>query len=295
MLLWICCLIFFTAAIYFGLRLYFLQKGLKEILKDLPKLISEDTNALITLSTADKNARALAAELNRQLKELKRLRMVFENGDRELKEAVTNISHDLRTPLTAVCGYLELLHREEKSETVGRYLRHIENRTEAMKRLTEELFRYSIIISSANDLHPEPTDVVSVLEESIAGFYGALTERGIEPVISIPEEKIFLSLDREALSRIYGNIIGNALKYSDGDFCAFMDITGSVEFSNTAKNLGEVDVGKLFDRLFSVEAARNSTGLGLSISKTLAEQMGGSISAVMNGDRLTIRIDWSAL
>ena len=138
----------------------------------------------------------------------------------------------------------------------------------------------------------EPIDVGAALEESIAGLYGALTERGIMPEIAIPEEKIIKNLNREALSRVYGNILGNALKYSDGDLKIVMRPSGATEFSNTAKNLSGVDVGKLFDRFFSVEAARNSTGLGLAISKTLVEQMGGSISAGMEGDMLRITVVW---
>lgn len=103
------------------------------------------------------------------------------NGDRELKEAVTNISHDLRTPLTAICGYLDLLEREDKSEAATRYLSLIENRVQALKQLTEELFRYSVILSTANDMNLEAVNINGVLEESVAAFYVALTERGITP------------------------------------------------------------------------------------------------------------------
>ena len=285
---WAAAAVCFIAAVYFAVRYFILKSGTKEVIKSLGEILSDDTNAVITVPQSDRTVNALAAELNRRLRELRRLRRTFENGDRELKEAVTNISHDLRTPLTAIMGYLELLSREETSESVRRYLLHIENRAEAMKRLTEELFRYSVVISSADGLSPEPVDIRSVLEESIAGLYGALTERGIVPVIEIPEEKIIRTADREALSRVYGNILANALKYSDGDLFVTMDESGAAFFSNTAKNLGGVDVGRLFDRFFSVEAARNSTGLGLAISKALVEQMGGSISASMDGDRLTV-------
>lgn len=293
MLPWIICVILLCVLVLLLMRLYYLHRGLDEIIEEIKYILSDDTNTLITLSTGDRTVKRFAAELNRQLRELTRQRRQFINGDRELKEAVTNISHDLRTPLTAICGYLELLRREEKSEAVERYIAHIENRTEAMKQLTEELFRYSVILSASDDMSLEPIDIGAVLEENIAGLYGALTERGIEPEISIPEEKVVKNLNREALSRIYGNILGNALKYSDGDLRIVMNASGTVEFSNTAKNLGGVDVGKLFDRFFSVEAARNSTGLGLAISKTLVEQMGGSISAEMEGDVLTITVDWN--
>ena len=106
----------------------------------------------------------------------------------------------------------------------------------------------------------------------------------------MPDEKIVRCLDREALSRVFGNILGNALKYSDGDLVVKMSPDGSVEFSNTAENLNGVDVGKLFDRFFSVEAARNSTGLGLAIAKELTERMGGAIEAAYEAGRLTVTV-----
>lgn len=281
------------AAVYLYIKNRTLRRGLQDITYDLSELIREDTNVLISLSSGDRALRSFASELNRELRELKKLRRKYQNGDRELKDAVTNISHDLRTPLTAVCGYLELLRREEKSETVERYLSYIENRAEAMKQLTEELFRYSVILSTSEDMELEDIDVTAAVEESIAEFYGALTERGIEPKIIIPEAKIVRKLNRDALSRVYGNILSNALKYSDGDLEIIMDENGGTSFKNTAKGLSGIEVGKLFDRFFSVEAAKNSTGLGLAISKTLVEHMGGSIRAEYEDDKLCIVVEWS--
>ncbi len=289
---WFLCFVFACAAVFFGAKLYLVRRSVDGICRDIGELLKEDTNGLISVSSGDKAVRRLAADLNRHLKELKRLQRQYESGGRELKDAVTNVSHDLRTPLTAICGYLELLEREPKSEAVERYVGFIRDRTEAMKQLTEELFRYSVIISTSEDMTLEDMDIRSALEDSIAGFYAALTERGIEPQISLPESGVIKRLNREALSRIYGNILNNALKYSDGDLYISMSLSGRTEFSNTSANLGGVDVGKLFDRFFSVEAARNSTGLGLAISKALVEQMGGSIGARMDGDLLTITIDW---
>ena len=286
------CILFAGAAAFFALKYFSLKRSLGEILDQLPVLVSEDTNLLLTLSSGDKKLRLLASRLNAQLRELKRLRRSYQSGDRELKEAVTNISHDLRTPLTAMSGYIELLKKEEKSQAADRYLKQIENRVEAMKRLTEELFSYSLAASSGEEMTLEPVDLRAALEESVAGIYGALVERGIEPEIYLPDERPIKNLNREALARVFGNILGNALKYSSGDLVIRMDENGCTEFSNTAENIGEVDVGKLFDRFFSVEAARNSTGLGLAISKALVEQMGGKISASLSGGTLTIRTEW---
>ena len=270
-------------------KVYFLRKSAQEISEAFRDRLTADTNTLIDISTRDPYMRQLAADINMQLRLLRNQRHKYLTGDRELKEAVTNISHDLRTPLTAICGYLDLLEREEKSENTARYLCLIENRVDAMKQLTEELFRYSVILST-EEMAMETVHINGVLEESIAAFYGALTNRGIQPDIRITENRIERQLNREALGRVFSNILNNALKYSDGDLAITLRDDGDIIFSNTASGLNEVQVGKLFDRFFTVEAARNSNGLGLAISKTLVEQMGGSISAELTNNKLIIYI-----
>ena len=293
MLPWLLCLILLLLVLALLIKVRLLQKSMDEIAGELGERLSTDTNVLISISTRDKHARALAADLSRQLRALREQRHRFQSGDRELKEAVTNISHDLRTPLTAICGYLDLLEREDKSPAAERYLSLIAGRTEEMKRLTEELFRYSVILS-AEETALEPVDMVSVLEESIAGFYGPLKERGIEPVIDLPGEAVVRRLDRAMLSRVFDNVLSNALKYSAGDLMIVLSPDGEVRFSNTAPSLDDVQVGRLFDRFFTVEAARGSTGLGLSIAKTLAERMGGAIGAELGEETLTVWIRFGA-
>lgn len=274
------------------IKIYLLQKGAQEIYEAFTERLVTDTNTLIDISTRDKYMRKLAVAINEQLRLLRKQRHKYLNGDRELKEAVTNISHDLRTPLTAICGYMDLLVDEEKSEAVTRYLALISNRTEMLKTLTEELFRYSVILSTQEDMKVETVHVNGVLEESIASFYGTLKGRGITPVICLTEKRIERQLNKEAISRVFSNILNNASKYSDGDLEIELRDDGTVVFANLARNLNEVQVGKLFDRFFTVEAARNSNGLGLSIAKTLVEQMGGRISAQLWNHKLSIMIEF---
>ncbi len=273
-------------------KIYFMHKSTLEIIEAFDDRLGSDTNVLIDISSRDPYLRQLAASINTQLRLLRVQRQKYLNGDRELKDAVTNISHDLRTPLTAICGYLDLLRQEETSGAVGQYLALIENRAEAMKLLTEELFRYSVILSS-QEPGLETVHVNAVLEESIAAFYAALTQRGIRPEIRMTGKRIEKQLNREALSRVFSNILNNALKYSEGDLDIQLLDSGEIIFSNRAVGLNEVLVGKLFDRFFTVEAGRNSNGLGLAIAKTLMEQMGGSISAEILNGVLYIRLQFS--
>lgn len=272
------------------LKVYLLRKSIREIEKEFSYRIKTDTNTLIDVSSHDRQIKKLAESINTQLRELRKERHHFQQGDFELKEAVTNISHDLRTPLTAICGYLDLLESEEKSEEVKRYLNIIKNRTEILKQLTEELFRYSVFVSVSNNTSYESVVLNSVLEESILGFYADLKSHMITPEISIPDKKIKRNLNKNALSRIFGNIISNAIKYSDGDLSVTLYQSGEIVFSNSASKLDEIQVGKLFDRFYTVDTAKKSTGLGLSIAKALTEQMNGSITACFNNGTISIRL-----
>lgn len=288
--LWAIIIILAMIIMAFLVKIRILQKAAEEIKNAFADRLITDTNTLIDISSRDKYMRNLANAINIQLRKLRTERHRFQQGDTELKNAVTNISHDLRTPLTAICGYLDLLEQEETSEAVERYIEVIRNRAEILTQLTEELFRYSVILSSETNMVREPIAINGVLEESIAAFYTALNERNITPNIQIPENKVIRNLDRSALSRVFSNLLNNAMKYSDGDLDITLSEEGKIIFTNTASGLNEVQIGKLFDRFYTVEAARKSTGLGLGIARTLIEQMNGTISASYKNNRLSICI-----
>lgn len=270
-------------------KIYFLHKSALEIGEALEDRLASDTNTLIDVSSRDPYLRQLAADLNVQLRILRGQRHRYQLGDRELKEAVTGISHDLRTPLTAIRGYLDLLEKEEATPRARRYLSAIENRVGAMTELTEELFRYSLALSQ-EALLLEPVCLNAALEESIAAYYAALTSRGIAPQIHLSGKRLEARLNQEALSRVFSNLLSNALKYSDGKLDITLSDQGEITFSNPAPGLTPVQVGRLFDRFFTVEAARSAGGLGLSIAKSLTERMGGTIRAELDGQVLTISL-----
>jgi signal transduction histidine kinase len=284
------CIVLAVIIVILLIKIAILHRAADEIRQGMAERLEQDTNTLISISTNDRTMCKLADNINKELRLLRKERRRFQSGDRELKEAITNISHDLRTPLTAVCGYLDLLEKEEKSEAAARYLSLIENRTQALKQLTEELFRYSVITSAPGNIRLEAVSLNGVLEESVAAYYAALKGRGITPTIKMPEKRIVRRLDRAAISRVFGNILNNALKYSDGDLDITLSETGKIIFTNTASVLDEVQVGKLFNRFYMIEAARNSTGLGLAISRTLVEQMKGEITARYGDKKLSICI-----
>ena len=187
------------------------------------------------------------------------------NGNQRLKTAVTGISHDLRTPLTAICGYLDLLEQEDNTEDGKRWLSIIRNRVDQMIQLSGELFQYSLTEITEHD------------------------DR-LEPVVHMPQRKIVRSLNAAMLTRVLANLMNNALKYSDGDLEICLKDTGDILFINTASGLDQVQVARLFDRFYTVHHADNATGLGLEIARSLLERMHGSISAEYAQNRLCICI-----
>lgn len=269
-----------------------LRKGIDEFQTELKKHLAHETNTLISTSTTDRQIQLLATEMNIHLRELREKRRRYENGDQELKDAVTNISHDLRTPLTAISGYLELLELEEKSLAATQYLNTIKNRTDAMKELIEQLFYYSMITSSPEKPNMTVVSLNAVLEESISTYYSALVEKNIEPTITIPDESINRFVDQQMLHRIFDNLLSNAIKYSDGDLHITLSPNGTISFMNTASSLTTIEVEKLFNRFYTVESARHSTGLGLSIVKSLVEQLNGQISTIFHNNQLTIALSF---
>ena len=286
---WILCILLSVIVIVLLTKNYLLKKSMREIYTDFENCLSEDTNVQITVSSGDKTVTRLAKAINLQLTKLRKIKQQYSDGDRELKEAITNISHDLRTPLTAICGYLDLLEKQNHSEDTERYIEQIRNRSEVLKQLTEELFRYSII-SSTPELSYEKVNLCRVLEESLISFEGTMQQVGIQPEIQMPSVPVWRTLDHSAVVRVFGNIINNAIRYSDGDFEVHLEENGKITFSNTANKLTTVEVEKLFDRFYTVDTARKSTGLGLAIAKTLVEKMNGKIEANIKNKKLNIVI-----
>ena len=285
-------MVFFLLVIIFALllKIFYMRKAIKEIKRGFSEKLYTDTNTPIMLSSYDKLVSSLANDINVELKELQKQKHRYIQGDKELKNAITNISHDLRTPLTTICGYLNLLDKEEKSEHIARQLSIIKNRTFALKQLVEELFRYTTIISDTENSVYTETVINNVLEDCISSYYAIFKEKGITPNINLCEQKIVRSVDKTALLRIFNNVIDNAIKYSEGDLTISLFENGKIVFSNHTSDLNEIQIGKLFDRFYTVNTARKSTGLGLSIAKALIEKMDGNISADYSNNVLSIII-----
>lgn len=275
------------------LKLACVKKSAREIKEEMDFILEGDTNARITLSSGDKDMRKLAEDLNRQIIVMRKKQLAYSNGDSEVKNAMTNIAHDLRTPLTAICGYLDLINDEKDECKIRNYLSIIRERTLSLKNLTEELFKYSVSLDTNHSVYLQKICLNSLIKECLFDQYEQFNAKNIVPEIHLPEQNVFCIADKKDMARVFQNIITNAVKYGDKDFSVRMDKDGTVEFSNTAPNLTVVDVEKMFDRFYTVKNCNVSTGLGLSIAKTLVEQAGGRIYASLKDNVfcLTLKLE----
>ena len=286
---WAAAAVLAAVVLVLGVKVWLLRRGAKALRLGLAQKLREDTNTLLSLPCRDRELRRLAASLNEELRLLRKERLRYQQGDRELKEAVVNVSHDLRTPLTALSGYVELLKGEALSPAGQRYLSQIEDRAQAMQAMTEELFRYSLA-AEETALTLEPVDLRAAVEEALLSFYGAFQQKGVVPQLSLPQGPVTRQLDKAALSRVLGNILTNALKYSPGELAVALSPAGGLTFSNPAPGLDPVSAGRLFHRFYTVESSAQSTGLGLSIARELTQRLGGTISARWESGRLQVEL-----
>jgi signal transduction histidine kinase len=211
-----------------------------------------------------------------------------------LRKTIANISHDLRTPLTSIIGYIQFLKLDNISEAEkSEYVVIAEKRAKSLESLLNDFYELSLIESMDYELQSEKININRVVEEVVLEKYADLMNKGINPTVEIPKENIYILGDGKAFERIIENLLGNAVKYSKDRVSISLQVEKNKAFikvSNNVDNLSKEDVQKVFDRFYMADKTRNGkgTGLGLSIAKGLIEKMNGQISASLEGDEFTI-------
>ena len=283
-------IILFLICIFLAVKLYVIKQSIKEIEKSFSKILRTDTNNIIAISSSDKDIKNLTINLNNNLLELRGQKLQYKNGNQELKKIITNISHDLRTPLTAIKGYVDLIEQEKLSNNQKEYLKVIQKKSNELTELTGQLFEYTKLIDIDVKIKKEECCINEILEETLVSYYSIFKEQDIIPNISICSTKVYKIVNKISIIRVFENILSNVIKYSNGDLKVEMQENGTITFSNKATSLDETTVQKIFDRYFSVENAKESTGIGLSIAKQLVELNNGSIKAEYVNGYLIIEI-----
>ena len=278
--------------IFLVFKMMIVKSEIKNIGKSLSEILKSDTNNLITINTNDYQLKKLANLLNKSLRELRLLELEYRNGNQDLKSSITNISHDLRTPLTAIRGYLDLMSGDDLTDKQVNYLKIIDSKVKDLTELTEQLFDFSKVIDIQNAIKKERICINDILEDSIASFYSLFKEYNITPDIDICKDKVIRLLNENMLKRIFENIISNVIKYGEKDFRVKMCRDGIIEFSNKTTKIDSISLERLFNRYYTVQGAKKSNGIGLSIVKQLVELMDGRITAEYKNNWLIIRIQF---
>lgn len=259
------------------------KRNLKALTKEFEILLREEGNGELHLGSPSSDMEKFVEVVNHYLEKTKENQLAVEKKEQQLKDEIANISHDLRTPLTSMKGYLRLLKETQEEKEREEYLGVIQRKTEQLQELVEQLYEYTSVKDRVQSVKLEQVELYSFFCNQVLSYYQNFEEKGIE--VQLSEEKVYqVMADVNALNRVFGNLIGNALKYGE-DFwqIKFEDTEECVRmiFKDPAGKLTEEDVEHLFDRFYMQEESRTlgGSGLGLTIAKMFMENMGGDMKA----------------
>lgn len=273
------------------------KRQVKDICRQLRFLQECDSNMLITTEMKKGHIGELAELLNTLLKERKKERADYQKKDQMIADIYTNLSHDIRTPLTSLDGYFQLLEETQEENDRKRYIQIIQERIESLKEMLEELFTYTKLQNGTYELKLEPQNVGQILKETVFSYYDDWAEQEISPQFEITEEPVWIRGNKQALRRTIQNIIKNGLDHGNKEIRIQLSRNEKqmeLVFQNKIEPGEQIDISRVFERFYKADKARSksSTGLGLSIAKGFVEKMHGEIAAEIKEDWFCIKISF---
>lgn len=273
------------------------KRQVKDICRQLRFLQECDSNMLITTEMKKGHIEELAELLNTLLKERKKERADYQKKERMIADIYTNLSHDIRTPLTSLDGYFQLLEETQEENDRKRYIQIIQERIESLKEMLEELFTYTKLQNGTYELKLEPQNVGQILKETVFSYYDDWAEQGIGPQFEITEEPVWIRGNKQALRRTIQNIIRNGLDHGNKEIRIQLSRNEKqmeLVFQNKIEPGEQIDISRVFERFYKADKARSksSTGLGLSIAKGFVQKMHGEIAAEIKEDWFCIKISF---
>lgn len=270
---------------------------IRRIVESIDEISKGNFNCRIRIHGSTRTVRQLTIHLNRLVDEFQQIVALNKRYEEDRKKMISNISHDFRTPLTSMLGYVEMLQQQDVSEQErAEYLKVVHHKGMSLRHLIEEFFRLSKIESADITLDYKQLNITELLRQSLLQFLKDFERAGIEPVISIPEKDIYIEADEKSMMRIMQNLISNSLTYgSEGGVIGIglneMPESVVIEVWDRGKGIRQADIPFVFERLYTVEKFRNSgirgSGLGLTIVKKLAEKHAGRIEVSSIPDEKT--------
>ena len=271
----------------------FLQHQFRNINRQLEKRLTGHMKQPIRLELINRKLNQLTANINKCLKAEEILRLDSVQEEKHFKELIANISHDLRTPLTAIKGYQQLLENSELTEDQLKKLKIARKHADELGNLIEHFFEYSYLINAELKLNIEKINLTNIVTECLAASITTFEKRGLMVQVE-KAAAVFVLADQEMLVRIVQNLIQNCATHSSSNVMVKISAMKNavISFKNLVENSTEIDAKRLFDRFYTTDQARRkTTGLGLSIVKLLAEQMGGTVSANLLGNEIEIVVE----
>lgn len=291
-------IVLFLVAIALIFSFATLEKNLREAKKQLDRMKENESKVRISLSSPNRAAEELFAAINQVLDLRESSLADFHRQERSLREQISNVSHDLRTPLTSILGYLQLLEDPSLAEEERlQYLQVIEARARTLRDLITTFYDLSRIEGGEYPLEREQLDLYRVLSELAAEYYNDLERSGLTVEIDLKEGLPPVWGDYAAVVRVFTNLIGNALKHGKGSLSIRLYRAGNdlaADFSNDGTDLTQEDAARVFERFYTADKTRSSqsTGLGMSIVRALMEQMGHEVTAELQDGIFTVRTLW---
>lgn len=297
-----------VAIIAFVIYIIVLKKQIRDMKKQLSDTKELSYNKQIQIQLIDKDLEALAAEINKNIDYQKGLKLEYESSERQLKQSISDIAHDLRTPLTVIKGNLQLLEQSLKvqradiDETTNEvensqleYIKICQNKAEILKQMIDEFFEMSVLESDIDEVPLQTINATNLLMQFVVDHEALIREKELTPNINLPDKTVMLKGDASFIGRMLSNLLNNILKYGREAFEVGLieeDKQVVIYFSNEVDKSVNIDVDRLFDRTYRADIARNegSAGLGLYIVKVLALKQGGSVGASMEGRNLLIKL-----
>lgn len=282
------------AGVLFVLLLLY-RRQVQSTCRQLAFLKKHQTNLRLAAGFPFPELNELNDRINEILDRSREIERAVNSNDRQLRETVTSLSHDIRTPLTSLDGYFQLLAQSESEEERRRYISIIQGRIASLNGMLEELFTYAKLQNENYELSLESVDLGKCVTDALFSFYEELNRRGITPNIALCEERVWIQANREAVRRVLQNILKNALEHGQNQLLIRLERQdGHAVFTctNDVENAGEIDMDQVFTRFYKADSARThtSTGLGLSIAKGLTERMSGAITAVLQDSQFIITL-----
>lgn len=284
-----------AAAVILLLIIVSYRQQIRKICRQLDFLKENKTNLRLTSDLPLPEIDALIDEINEVLDRAREIRQDTRNSESRLKETITSLSHDIRTPLTSLDGYFQLLQQSASEEEQKKYIHIIQTRISSLKDMLEELFTYTRLQDGEYRMELEQIDLAKCVYDTVFSFYDDFQQRGIEPKADFCDGHLYITANEEAVRRTLQNLIRNALVHGKEKIVLELQrADGEAVFrcSNDTEHPEEIDMEQVFSRFYKADSARTHTsaGLGLSIARGLVERMGGRIRADLEGNTFSVEV-----